>query len=131
MTKQRHRPKVRSHKHTKAIGRVEMTKIKTETEFAYWLQGFFEISGTDQLTVDQAKIILEAAKTLPANQQKLAQKITDTIIQNGAANAGPELAEILNDMFEHHIDPSYAGNQNQFNSIHNNGKGPNKPGVRC
>lgn len=108
-----------------------MTKIKTETEFAYWLQGFFEISGTDQLTVDQAKIILEAAKTLPANQQKLAQKITDTIIQNGAANAGPEIAEILNDMFEHHIDPSYAGNQDQFNSIHNNGKWPNKPGVRC
>lgn len=36
----------------------------TPEQFAYWLQGFFELSGTDQLTAAQVKMVREHLATV-------------------------------------------------------------------
>jgi len=53
-------------------------------DFCYWLQGYFEISGTKMISEEQAEII-----------------------QNH-----------LNLVFKHEIDPSYPGDQDEKQNIH-------------
>jgi hypothetical protein len=41
-----------------------------ETAFCYWLNGFFEISGSEELTSDQVKVIKEHLKLVFKKETK-------------------------------------------------------------
>lgn len=111
-------------------------------EFAYWLQGFFEINGSDAaLTAAQAKAILaktEKVELAQGNPQTLAfVAYAKGSLSTASRVASDELLKVvtddlktkLNAVFVHEIDPSYEGDQNQFGKIHR----PNGPDftVRC
>lgn len=98
-----------------------MLNIKTDRELAYAIQGFFEISGSDQLTREQAKAVLDMAGQLPKTSE-LAQFMSDTVLDYGAKGAGPIIARHLADVFHHDIDPSYDGDQQDFQQIHDGDK---------
>jgi ABC-type transporter MlaC component len=119
-------------------------------EFAYWLQGYFEISGTeDTLTVPQARKILSTAKKVRAGREEAEKdamdfvfsltallgcttpelKIADTALTAVLKEATPQLKKQLNNLFQHAIDPSYDGDQSQFNNHHNGSNGG--PVMRC
>ena len=114
-------------------------------EFAYWLQGYFEISGGTSISLDAAALIkekLENAKKDKATQSAdfdhfLGQAeafitilVSDTTDPGTRELLGKEISKALNDLFVHAIDPSYKGDQKQFGKIHKpNGNG--YTGMRC
>lgn len=104
--------------------------IKTDQQLAYWLQGFFEISGKTELDVAQTSSILMTVARIE-NKGPLAHFVLDTIEAAAGGQVGPAISDRLNKMFEHEIDPSYEGDQNQFGSAHNGGGFNPRPGVRC
>ena len=110
-----------------------MTKIANDQQLAYWLQGYFEIAGTEDLSEDQFTAIANVANKVE-KQGTLSHFILDLAVNNGKADNGPALAKKLHEIFVHDIDPSYEGDQNQFNGLHNGGK-PHRPpygsGKRC
>jgi hypothetical protein len=121
------------------------------TDFAYYLQGFFEITGgANALTETQAKNLFKKAESVEAGggAEAKAQAFVDYTkgilfaADQGLADpsylsaATNNLRTKLNDLFVHAIDPSYAGDQTQFGQIHK--PKPNAPGndgppyvVRC
>lgn len=101
-------------------------KHKDDQQFAYWLQGYFEIAGTEKLTDAQLLKIAGAAA-------KVEQKgpLTRFVLDNIAVNAaGHKIAKFLNDTFIHDIDQTYEGDQDEFNDIHNAGQQSSRPRPR-
>lgn len=113
------------------------------TDFAYWLQGYFEIKNQDEsLTREQALLILEKI-TLTRDTKTPAEENTASFVQECKtilefsssegnsgmlAHATESIRTKLNDVFEHVIDPSYEGDQKKFNKIHD---GSPKFTARC
>lgn len=102
--------------------------IKSDQQLAYWLQGFFEISGKTELDPAQTSSILMTVARME-KKGPLAHFVLDTI-EAANGQVGPAISARLNKMFEHEIDPSYEGNQAHFNDVHGGGQGP-KPVMRC
>ncbi len=106
------------------------SKVQTDQQLAYWLQGFFEINGSTELNSSQIGTVLV---TIAKMEQKgsVARFALDTIDSDATPkDIGATIAAHLNKVFEHEIDPSYDGDQTAFGNIHNGGSLP-KPGVRC
>ncbi|MGG6281863.1 hypothetical protein ACQ4M3_09855 [Leptolyngbya sp. AN03gr2] len=104
----------------------------TPIDFAYWLQGYFELSGSNvqwdhyiQATVSEH---IELVKVTPGNyDSRMVQFIgwLESAIEFKAPVSTIRLK--LNEIFEHVIDPNTAGNSEQQNQIHH-GWGD---GARC
>lgn len=118
--------------------------------FAYWLQGYFEIQGKDEnLSMEQARKIFKKAESVKAGTDAVEQSAKGSVefikgllvlaVQTNDANAlafaTKQIRDNLNNLFIHSVDPSYEGDQTNFNNIHGNkppGSGFNQqPGVRC
>ena len=110
-------------------------------EFAFWLQGYFEISGgAPELSGDQLRAIAKKAETVKAENtpaEQAAKSYTDYV--RGALSLLPEGGPVdtgmavkisnnlqgkLNDLFVHAIDPSIQGDQQRFRDIHRPGRKP-------
>jgi hypothetical protein len=117
-------------------------------EFAYWLQGYFEINGgAEALTTVQARQVLHRAGTVTAGRDEVEIKAASFIAytqgilfpvtqavppsQEFLKMATVDLKNKLSDLFIHAIDSSYAGDQAQFGAAHK----PDFPnygdGMRC
>jgi hypothetical protein len=107
------------------------------TEFAYYLQGYFEIDGNDRaLTNAQAKKVLERAKQSKPDGNAQAQSFADytagvlfpVTVEDQSdkflSTVTRELKTKLNDLFIHAIDPNVPGNQEQLRNTHR----PDRPG---
>ena len=121
------------------------------TEFAYWLQGYFEINSASSsplgiggmgawetgLSEDQAQAVMDKAATVkvgqgPAEAQAglfVAYAIKAFMGKSYEAGTA-ELKQKLHDLFVHAIDPSYEGDQTQLNQLHKP-NGGNGPVMRC
>lgn len=101
------------------------------TNFFYWLQGYFELSGSDEpLTLDQASMIIAHANLVAESDrgvplvkiQLLAELIvTDPDLSEGFTS---KIQNLASETFEHVIDPA-AGppdEQERLNAIHNAGR---------
>jgi hypothetical protein len=107
-------------------------KVPNDQRLAYWLQGFFEISGSDALSDEQIKKVVKAAQDAPASD--MSKLILSTVLDNldNHEAIGPLLAKKLAVKFKHDIDPSYEGDQSNFNNIHGGGKPPGPDNLlRC
>jgi hypothetical protein len=121
-------------------------------EFAYWLQGYFEINGESQsLSEAQAKQISEKASavgpetsTVEVAAYSFVKYVEGMLFPVSQGMAGSDFLKgtteqiktKLHDLFVHSIDPSYEGEQDLYHAIHGSqGSGfkPNKPGsvMRC
>ncbi len=103
-------------------------------EFAYWLQGYFEIKGGDApLSNAQAQQILEKVKSVKAENNPVeAQANSFSDYAKGLlfpvtledqsdkflASVTKELKTKLNDLFVHAIDPSLPGDQSVLRQAH-------------
>lgn len=114
--------------------------IKNDVQLAYFIQGYFEISGGtefDPLTEKQAKQIV--SKILRMKERgKVADMVLahlklddDLNVTHDLVTASRSIERDLNKMFQHDIDPSYAGDQNSFNAAHHGNRPPREPGMRC
>ncbi len=117
----------------------------TSTEFAYWANGYFEIS-EDVTEINERRLsIIKAHLDLVFKYDKQPSKFIhwlkgflDGVNTNSLT---PELTDKvkkeLYSIFKHEIDPSYTNDpkiQNEMNVIHNNGKPSsfsNQGVVRC
>ena len=94
-----------------------MAKIGNDRDLAYWLQGYFEINGTDELSSEQTKQIALRINEMP-EQGDLAKFVLRQVLEGGFDGQGPAIAQKLNDTFIHAIDPTIAGDQNELRDIH-------------
>lgn len=107
-----------------------MTHIKNDQQLAYYMQGFFEISGTTDLSEKQARLLVSKilkmeTKGEVAKNTLIMLGLDDNLeFTNDLTEAGANISEYLNSVFHHDIDPSYAGDQNKFQDIHDGGKPP-------
>lgn len=119
------------------------------SEFAYWLQGYFEIQGgAEALTATQAQKIYDRTQKIAPAQTDVDAKaqsfvsFAQGVLLMATQNAGDAntlkfvtdtLRTKLNDTFIHAIDPSYAGDQTHFQHTHDGGPvlPPRQPGMRC
>lgn len=114
-------------------------------EFAFWLQGYFEINGTDAaLTPAQAKTVLaKAEKTDLSGADAADQKAAVFVSYAKGALASvnyvqpadqqsvlkgvtDKLRSDLNDLFIHAIDPTLPGDQQKHRDAH---RPADKPGL--
>ena len=105
-----------------------MVKVKNDQQLAYLLQGFFEISGTNTLSAVQGK---QVAKFIANMEQPgdLSRFVMNKLIECDFEGAGAAIAAKLEETFQHDIDPSYPGDQKEFNKLH--GDRPDGPVLRC
>lgn len=116
------------------------------TEFAYWLQGYFEIGGGELSSQEQLNLIFQKLRQVKRDGQEPSEKKAAEFANNlvyvimpapGAQNpvdiakASATLKQQLHDLFVHAIDPSYQGDQGKFNDLHGGGFPPREPGMRC
>ncbi|GEM_PF-1627298 len=122
--------------------------MKTQ-EFAYYLQGYFEINGSDNIiSTRMANVLDNKLKKLETAQTDAPQLLefvgmvkgllpllkSESTTNDMRATLSKQIGDQLNNAFVHAIDPSYAGDQNQFNQTHSGGKKPTtdlEPGMRC
>lgn len=111
-------------------------------EFAYWLQGYFEIKGGDApLSNAQASQILQRAKAVKADAgpvEAQAHSFADyaagllfpVSVEDQSdkflASVTRELKTKLNDLFVHAIDPTLPGDQDQLRETHRPAKPDDK-----
>ena len=87
------------------------------TEFAYWLQGAFEISGCGTLSEEQVEKIMQRLCSLKElDQHTFCNGYILTHYEIESASAG--VRKLQNELFVHDIDPSYAGDQDFFHAVH-------------
>ena len=107
----------------------------TPRDFAYWLQGFFELQSDPKQNLTPKQVQTINSHIALVNEEGGANYLTMTI---GALLAGSEagglsntapIRAVLSAHFEHVIDPQSKGEQSHLNSIHNGG-GPG-PVTRC
>jgi hypothetical protein len=116
-------------------------------DFAYYLQGYFEINGGDAgLTQPQIQSVLKKAESVTKGQGAAEDKAQEFVSYTKGAlstvarinlpraewlkDITDDLKTKLNDLFIHAIDASYAGDQSTFNNIHRP-QGPGGLEVRC
>lgn len=94
-------------------------KFTNDREMAYWLQGYFEISGRKELTEAQAKKIVYSILHM-GQKGDIAATILKTLavdeslsIRADLNTAGRDIAAYLEKVFVHQIDPEYAGTREQ------------------
>jgi hypothetical protein len=118
----------------------------TDTEFFYWLQGYFELSATESpLSHSQADCIVRHAGLVRAlaieRRYAMPERVTDVavlarmITEDAPATMGErctnEIRSIVADQFQHVIDPAAGGPEVQA-SLHKIHSGPNgTPVYRC
>lgn len=113
----------------------------TEQDFAYWLQGYFElyIEIENKLPPinDRIKICIEKHIKL-VKEAELGKKYPSAFCARilGMLEAGDgerlskAIAAALKEKFEHDIDPKYP-NSDQLNQIHGSGPATNTTTIRC
>lgn len=101
-------------------------------EFAYWLQGRFELDSRD-LTRDEMAVVAKRAAAVKMPQQASAAEsraVAFVGLAKGLAGTPGIASEVvcvtlrkeLNDLFIHAIDQSYKGDQQKFNDLHGGDK---------
>ena len=107
-------------------------------EFFYWLQGYFELTGSDKISPSQAECILRHSDLVLAADKAPpltigAIRALCIAITNGLEDSRiqDQICAIVDSHFEHVIDPQAGGAdvQDRFNYIHNGG--PGGPVMRC
>jgi hypothetical protein len=108
----------------------------TSRDFAYWLQGKFEIDDGNNhayMTLAQAKKILEKANSVDvsagADVDNFVIYAKNLLFPAGEnmgdsdfySEAATKLRRKLNDLFVHAIDPTIQGDQTQLKEIHKPG----------
>lgn len=104
-------------------------------EFAYWLQGAFEILEPEYLTAKQAGIIiahLNLVRKIEGSNNDFEMELRGML--EAAIMAMNEVTtpvldaikEKLNGLFRHEIDPSYEGDPQELQAIHD-GLKPDRP----
>jgi hypothetical protein len=101
------------------------------TDFAFFLQGFFEIDGgTQALTKKQARQVLEKADSVVPGEGEAENKAAAFVaytqgVLTTALDAGSvsetttnRLRSKLNDLFIHAIDPTIPGDQEHLRKTH-------------
>ena len=120
------------------------------TDFAYWLQGFFEISEYDpNLSKKQALQILEKAQSVKAGTDPVETKVQNFVsytqgVLTSLTYAPKEennleflkkvtvdLKERLNNIFIHAIDPAVPGDQQQLRKTHRPDNGGGRLEAMC
>jgi len=101
-----------------------MTHIKDDTQLAYYLQGYFELTGSTALNAPQARKIVSHILNMDT-KGKVAQMVLAELAMNEKLeftatlnDAGANISAALNDIFQHDIDPSYAGDQAVLQAVH-------------
>lgn len=114
---------------------------RTDTELAYFIQGFFEITGSNKLSEEQAERIasftceilkkdpLEPKPTCHMIMRHLRVQSPDFFDRQNLGTASEKIAKDLNDIFAHEIDPTYEGDQKVFGKTHNSSESGPRP--RC
>ena len=116
-------------------------------EFAYWLQGYFEIKDAsthpinpfgmfeDELSRDQVTGLLEKAGTVQVGESAAEKKagifvefVKTTLAKQPFRATATAIKEKLHELFIHDIDPSYEGDQSVLGKLHKSGP---EPGMRC
>ena len=92
-------------------------RLFTPTQFAYWLQGVFEIGEIDALTKDQAMIIRRRLNDVKDKQPYIVL-LWAVLATQSLSVATSELRKLQNNIFVHDIDPSYEGDQEFFHDLH-------------
>ncbi len=89
----------------------------TSTEFAYWLQGSIEIGELNTFTEDQIAVIKQKLEEVERDNAFtfMLKVLLDRLKYNQVFDT---INTELQSMFIHDIDPSYEGDQAQFNKIH-------------
>lgn len=101
----------------------------TPQDFAYWLQGYFEIFEAsekvpewDSKTRSCVRKHLELVDAATVGHSMYDERLLRFLGWMEAALDGSVAVHIikrkLNDIFEHVVDPSVQGNQQQLNQIH-------------
>ena len=92
----------------------------TNRDFAYWLQGAFEIFPESELGKFQIELIKKHAKLILETENTNINPILVKVIDLLATEKPNKLrAEILlSEMFVHVIDPSFGNLNNKLNDIH-------------
>jgi hypothetical protein len=104
----------------------------TERDFAYWLQGYFEIAGDLQssLTLNQT-VCIRNHIALVRTTQKTSVLLTaiEALLDNDDTVS---IRKVISSYFEHVIDPQHP-NQEAANTAHSpwSGPGTNGPTMRC
>lgn len=119
-------------------------KFTNDREMAYWLQGYFEISGQKDLTEAQAKKIVYSILHM-SQKGDVATTILKALavdenltIRADLKTAGKVIADYLEKVFVHQIDTEYAGSREQeLRGLHtgqsalNRKPGDNGPVAMC
>ena len=96
-------------------------------EFCYWLQGYFELGGLKELTNKQLEIIqahLNLVRKVDGRLDEFTGWLEGTLEtwQHFKSDLPAEIADKiitrLANKFQHDIDPSYSGDQDDLNNIH-------------
>ena len=101
-------------------------------EFAYWLQGRFELDARD-LTRAETEVVFKRASVVKMPESaNVAESRAVAFVGlakglSGTPGIAPEVLSMtlrkeLNDLFVHAIDQSYKGDQSKFNDLHNGDK---------
>jgi hypothetical protein len=117
------------------------------TEFVYWLQGYFEITGTTTTTLTpyQAQQVLQKAESVKDDGQSNADTqardfvaytkgvlfpVTQSIDDQKFLKAvSDNMQKKLNDLFIHAIDPAIPGDQQQHRQAHRPERPPGGGGI--
>ena len=89
----------------------------TDTLFAYWLQGAFEIGEWDCLDDERVRMIHHRINDIE-NPGRLAVTCRMMLWTCSKEDALRGMRDLLSDIFIHDIDPSYDGDQELFHRIH-------------
>lgn len=104
-----------------------MAKIETDRDLAYWLQGYFEISEDSDLPAETLKNICTRINQM-STRGEIGKFVLDTVLENGFEGQGQIIADKLNEVFVHEIDPTIEGDQTELRKIH---KGEPKPKIEA
>ena len=86
-------------------------------EFAYWLQGALEIADLQSLSEQQVMTIRRRINNVQSRNHYVSN-IWLTLALLDAPSALLEIKKIQHQKFIHDIDPTYDGDQEHFNAVH-------------
>lgn len=108
-------------------------------DFVYWLQGYFELGGSQTLNKEQVKKVYNHLKmTFKYNEKNEKSSKArdfafwlDGVISQQSEGlilmTCPEIARRLNNVFEHEIDPSMPDPTKELTALHTGPKWPTPP----
>jgi hypothetical protein len=114
-----------------------------ETEFFYWLQGYFELTGASAaVSTAQALVIsshcdlvfvASGGRALGERFVALVGLVKSVVLVGGSDAITAEIRRLVHETFEHVIDPQAGGDAAKLQAIHDHGRvrPPGEPVYRC